>query len=143
MGLKYQYIPRFGPAGVEYDPLVDIVYTNPRNGKNVEVRSLIDSGAAGIIIHGQFAELLGIDLESGKLHEFQGIAHTPVRAYDHQLKIRLKEDSHEYLVICSVMPDLSTSALLGQRGFFDNYKITFERSIKRIELTPRSQPRRG
>lgn len=137
MGLKYKYTPRFGPVGVEYDPLVDVVYRNPKNGKSIEVRSLIDSGAAGIILHGQFAELLGINPELGKLHEFQGIAHTPVRAYDHELTIRLKEDRHEYRIMCSIMPDLSTSALLGQRGFFDNYKVTFERYNQRIELTPR------
>ena len=85
VGLNYPYTPRVGPVEVEYGPLVDVVFTNPKNGQRVEVRSLIDSGAAGIILHGQFAELLSIDLESGKLHEFQGIAHTPVRAYDHVL----------------------------------------------------------
>jgi hypothetical protein len=39
--------------------------------------------------------------------------------------------------MCSLMPDLSTPALLGQRGFFDHYKVTFERYSQRIELTPR------
>jgi hypothetical protein len=39
--------------------------------------------------------------------------------------------------MCSIMPDLSISALLGQWGFFDNYKVAFERYHQRIELTAR------
>ena len=136
MGLKYEYTPRLGAQGVEYDPLVDVVFTNPKTGKHVEIRSLIDSGAASIIVSGQFAEPLGIKIVAGRAVKFQGIAYDPVIAYEHQLSMRLKHDTHEYLVPCFLMSGLRTSALLGQRGFFENYKVVFEQYKKRIELTP-------
>lgn len=136
MGLKYEYTPRLGAQGVEYDPLVDVVFTNPKTEKHVEIRSLIDSGASSIILSGQFAEPLGITIVAGRAVEFQGIAYDPVIAYEHRLNMRLKHDTHEYLVPCFFMSGLSTSALLGQRGFFENYKVMFEQYKKCIELTP-------
>jgi hypothetical protein len=138
VALKYDYTPRMGPTGIEYDPFVDVVFTNPSNGLSVEIRCLIDSGAGGIILSAEFAELLGLDLKRGDEHLYQGIAHDPVSAYDHELMIRLKEDRHAFRVVCSLMPGLKASGLLGQRGFFDHYKVVFERAKKRIELTPLS-----
>jgi hypothetical protein len=138
MGVSFDYTPRLGPQGVEYDPLVDVVFTNPKNGKGIEIRSLIDSGAASIIVSAQFAAPLGLDVIGGRTVAFQGIAHDPVIAYEHFLKMRLKHDSHEYVVPCFLMADLRTTALLGQRGFFENYDILFQLSQKRFELAPRT-----
>ena len=139
MGLTFDYTPRLGPQGVEYDPLVDAVFTNPKNSKRVEIRSLIDSGAASIMLNGQFAKALGIDLTRGDAVAFQGIAHEPVVAYMHLVLIRLTNDSHEYLVPCFFLPELKMPALLGQRGFFEHYKVVFERHKKRFQLTPLPQ----
>jgi hypothetical protein len=136
MGLKYAYTPKYGPQGVEYDPLVDVIFTNPTTGQSVEGRCLLDSGASSIILNDQFAALLGLDPERGIPHHFQGIARDPILAYDHSLTIQLKGDTHAYTVACSLMPGLKMAGLLGQKGFFEHYKVVFERYKQRIELTP-------
>ena len=143
MVLKFEYLPRVGPAGIEYDPTVDVVFTNPKNGASVEARCLIDSGASSIVLNGEFAEVLGIDLRTGKEHKFQGIKGDPAVGYDHLLNMRLKQDTNEFLVECSLVPELKTTGLLGQKGFFENYRVVFERAKKRIELTPLSPAKKG
>ena len=44
MKFEYEPIPITG-GGVSYQPRIDIVFTNPRNGRQVAIKSLVDSGA--------------------------------------------------------------------------------------------------
>lgn len=133
--MKFEYLTRLGPHGWEYEPKIEVVFINPKNGKSVEVLCLIDSGAGATILNAEFAEVLGIDLTSGKPHPYMGISEK-APAYDHPVEMRLKQDTHTYRIICSFMPGLTTTGLLGQRGFFEHYKVTFELSKKRFEIVP-------
>lgn len=135
--LKYDYTPTIGWEGrFDRQPLVDVVFKNPNNGRTVEVRCLIDSGAANTILNAALADELGIDLRTGGQHPFFGISGDPVVGYDHMVSFRLKEDSHEYGMAVAFLPGLNATGLLGREGFFENYKVTFEQAQKRFELTP-------
>jgi hypothetical protein len=136
MKFEYEPIPIRG-GGVNYQPRVDIVFTNPCNGKQVAIKSLVDSGAGMTVINGQFAELLDVDLEAGRPRRFYGITSSAL-GYDHKLRIRVKQDKrHEFLITCAFLPGLQTDALLGQNGFFENYKVIFERYKNSFQVIPR------
>jgi hypothetical protein len=41
--------------------------------------------------------------------------------------LRLAGEKNEHEITCAFTPLPGVSALLGERGFFDNYKVTFEK----------------
>ena len=43
---------------------------------------------------------------------------------------------NEFLITCAFLPGLQTDALLGQSGFFENYKVIFERYHNRFQVIP-------
>ena len=50
--------------------------------------------------------------------------------------MNVEDDMYQFNVACSFLPDLPVFGLLGQNGFFDNYKVVFKRYDNRFELTP-------
>ena len=136
MGLKYDYWPRATDYGMEHDPIVSVTFVNLGNNKSINVDCLVDSGADDILLHSEFAKILELDVENGEERLYQGIGGKPIKAFLFRLKMQIKGDSSSYMVRCAFMPDLKRAGLLGQKGFFDNYKVVFERAKKRLELTP-------
>ena len=51
------------------------------------------------------------------------------------MTMRIMNDRHECIVPCGVLPLPAYDGLLGQRGFFDNYKVVFEKYKKRFAVT--------
>ena len=89
---------------------------------------MVDSGASDILINAEIAVALGIEIERGDLRVYGGIG-GEVKGYMHTINIRVMNDSHGFTVKCGVLPLPMYDGLLGQRGFFDNYKVTFEKGF--------------
>jgi hypothetical protein len=106
--------------------MVDVVFTNPKNGNSIKVQCRIDSGADEIVLPAEVGIMLGLKLEEGESLEFQGVAHDPVDGYRHIIEMQIKNDIHSYKVPCSFVFGLRSTGLLGIRGFFENYKVSFE-----------------
>src|SRR2546430_13692960 len=137
MALKYSYTYRSGDDGALLRmPMVRVVVTNPNNKKQVEVGCLIDSGANDIFLNTRLADALGVDITKGATQEYQGITSAPVRASEQFLSLHVEDDMSQFNVACSFLPDLPVFGLLGQNGFFDNYKVVFKRYDNTFELTP-------
>jgi hypothetical protein len=137
MAFKYRYTYRLGADGVLLRmPIVRVLFTNPKNKKQIEVGCLIDSGADDIFLNTRLAEALGVDITKGATKEYQGITSTPVVASEQFLSMNVEPDTHQFNVACSFLPDLPVFGLLGQNGFFDNYKVVFKRYENQFELTP-------
>ena len=136
MTSKFSYSPRFTPGGFEFDPIVPVIFTNPKNGWNVEMFCLVDSGASVIILDEKFANKLRLDLLSGKERILEVIQEVPIVGYSHKLFMHLKDDPRDFEVDCVFVPGLKMNGLLGQKGFFDNYRVLFEGYNQRLETTP-------
>jgi hypothetical protein len=66
MALKYRYTYRLGDDGALLRmPIVRVLFTNPKNKKQVEVGCLIDSGADDIFLNTRLADALGVDITKG------------------------------------------------------------------------------
>lgn len=116
-------------------PVVDIFLTFDK--KSVEYGALIDSGADFCIFHTEMAEILGIPVAKGRKITFYGTGGTPQTAYFHNVEIEIGGWPME--LYCGFSYDMKSLpyGILGQTGFFDQFKIEFDYHAKRIELKPK------
>ena len=87
--------------------------------------SHIDSGSPWCLFHGSLCKSLGIDLGKGVESDLKGIIGGPsALMYFHKIKILL--GSWSFTTTAGFSNNLSVAGILGRRGFFDNYKVTFD-----------------
>lgn len=125
--LHYQ---RFGPF---YRPLIPI--TIQYNKIKLNYLALLDSGADFNIFHADLADILGIDLSKLKTTSFGGIQRgTESKGHYSAFKLGVEDFSFNAPVVFSrdISPD--GYGILGQQGFFDHFKVTFEHKKRLIWL---------
>jgi hypothetical protein len=105
-------------------------------GREIDYLALIDSGADFCVFHGEIGQLLGIDIKSGNKLEFFGVTGDKEAAYFHEIMINI--GGHDRKCYCGFSESNSSKlpyGILGQRGFFDIFKISMDYKKNRIELT--------
>jgi len=108
------------------------------NGRSVRYEALIDSGADFNIFNAEIGEILGININSGKKIKFSGIAGKPFEVYIHNLILEV--GGWQYKIKAGFSYEISPYGfgILGQRGFFNLFKIKFVFSKGIIEIIPDS-----
>jgi hypothetical protein len=87
--------------------------------------AFIDSGSPWCLFHANFCKSLGIDLESGIRDDLKGIIGGPsAPMYFHKIKVCL--GSWSFNTMAGFSTALSVGGILGRRGFFENFKVTFD-----------------
>ncbi len=97
---------------------------------------LVDSGADNCIMHSKFGELMGIDVKSGIETKFYGINKKEYSiGYVHHVSLYVGD------VVLKKVPVVFTDSIInetygvvGQYGFFDKFKITFDYKNGSIDL---------
>ena|SRR5258708_32516789 len=99
---------------------------------------LVDSGADDCMFHSSIADLLGIDLKSGRPKQFGGIAPgITVDAYMHPIELQIY-GLERIPVLAAFSEQFSQkSGILGQSDVFDVFKIEFERYRGKLSISPR------
>lgn len=129
MQLKYKLTSVGSKKNGDRIPMIDVRVTNPDTGQAVNYRAMLDSGAFANVFHSEIAEILGIDLTE-KLQEisFGGVKETggismKGKVCILELMVVDKGKSHKFQtpVIFSNEVSKSGFALLGRRGFFDQF----------------------
>jgi hypothetical protein len=99
--------------------------------------ALVDSGAASSVFDAQIAGLLGIDdLEDNAIRlEFEGVSGHRVVGYQHAVTLEIGGNRfHKVpLAFSRDMPDNAVN-ILGQKGFFELFPITFTYRTKEIDI---------
>ncbi len=116
-------------------PLIPIKISMGNN--IVSYAALIDSGADICIFHAELGKYLGLDIESGKREEFGGVQERGgAHAYLHKVTLNIGGWDYETTIgFSSSIADYGYG-ILGQRGFFDHFKVCFEQKKEMIELKP-------
>lgn len=119
MAKKFHYT-RIGQA---LRPIIPITLKNA--DKQLRYIALIDSGADFCIFHADIAVILTINYKLLSRKDFGGIGGTMCKGYIGVIEIGLGDTFFETPVIFS--PDIGDYGygILGQVGFFDKLKITF------------------
>ena len=117
-------------------PIIPIELLHKGNVLRYEV--LVDSGADACIFPAEIGELLGIDVASGKKDSVTGITGVPQTYYLHPLSIRIGVLA--YVIEAGFLPHMADlgCGVVGQRGFFDLFRVVFDLQNERIELHPMS-----
>lgn len=105
-------------------------------GETVRYEVLVDSGADCNILPADIGELLGIDIEGGRKDKVGGITGGGMPFYIHD--VAMKVGGWAFDVPMGFMPAMPPFGygVVGQRGFFDLFKVTFDYDAAEIELKP-------
>lgn len=132
MKVRYLKLPDvIDPSGYTWFPYLQVCLRS--GNKSRVVHALVDSGAVDCIFPESTGRLLGIDVPSGTSKTYYGIARQPVNGYLHSVDLRVT-GLDQWITILAGFVDADIDPLLGQRGFFEKYQISFERWRYQFEI---------
>lgn len=97
--------------------------------------TLIDSGADRSLVNIQIAQSLGLDLTNSPSENFGGIEGGNLKAKLHKVKLEIIGMNEEIEILAGFIDSSGVAAILGQDGFFDAYRIKFEKDHGIVEIT--------
>lgn len=97
------------------------------NDQSFTLDALVDSGADSCLFPGMLGVGLGIEVHKCPKQSITGLGGRVVEARFHKVKLQVGN------VECDIyagftFDTIGISGLLGQRGFFDNFRVTFDRA---------------
>ena len=95
---------------------------------------LIDSGADRSLFNTQIAEKIGLDLNEVITEDFGGIEGGVIKAKLHKVKLQVIGMDSDVEIIAGFVSSGGVAVILGQDGFFDAFRIKFERGRGIIEI---------
>jgi hypothetical protein len=137
MKFKYRKIPDTTNPPHTYISLPLLQVTLFHGSNHHDVLCLLDSGADECMFHTSIANLLGIDVKSGRPKTHFGIAGQSIDSYMHTIQLQV-QGFNERIELEAAFTDANQASLIGQRGFFDNYRVTFEKYRGRFEIKSRT-----
>ena len=103
-------------------------------GRHQAVFALIDSGADVTLFHSSLGKALGIDIQTGREGRVFGISGEQMPIYYHKLKLQPDGAAQPTEIDVGFVDSPGVGALLGQAGFFEHFRICFDRSKEEIEI---------
>jgi hypothetical protein len=117
-------------------PIVEVEIS--RGGAGRKFLALIDSGADQITMPAAIAAALGIDRSTCRPRTMMGITMERTQGFVAQVAIRVPHHV-EPITVPAVFIDTDVPVLLGQEGFFDRYRIKFEKDHDTFEIVSAPQ----
>jgi hypothetical protein len=130
--MKFRY-KKYGPQILRPVIPIEITYGNV----TVPYEVLVDSGADMCIFDAQIAEILKINLKSGKGQKVSGITGVAESYYIHPVTITV--GGWKYKIEAGFLPEIGKFGygVVGQKGFFDIFVVKFDLVKEEIELKQR------
>lgn len=117
-----------------YRPLIPVQFLPEGDTEPFCFEVLVDSGADICIFPAEIGELIGLDIYSGVRRNVSGITGASEPYYVHD--IRLSVGGQRFSLEAGFMfnPPKDWYGVLGQKGFFDKFKVSFDYAKKEIEV---------
>lgn len=140
--MKFPYTTYPSSNGAIFFATLDITLVSPKTGKgSYQYKVVLDSGASHCVFHAGIGESIGIDISSGKRMPLKGVTDVTGEQYLHV--VTLVVGGVPYLVEAGFSYDLNFPfGLLGQKGFFEQNRISFDLPVGDFEITPKSRKNR-
>jgi|SRR5712671_3999749 len=133
--IAYKVYPDvFGPPDAHlYSAMlsVQIALTSPNAPRTKRFEAIIDSGATRSLFHSDFASHLGLDLRLGEREITQGIGGSE-SIYLHEVSLYVPGGPVN--IKAGFKDKLPVAGLLGMRGFFEFFKVSFDPDARICEL---------
>lgn len=113
-------------------PLIPISLIGPRD--TCKGYALVDSGADRSLFNMEIAEKIGLDFKNTLTENFSGIEGGILRAKIQRVELQVVGMTNKIEINAGFVDTPYVSAILGQEGFFDAYKIRFERDHEIVEI---------
>ncbi len=140
--MKYRYTVAAGALDTAgrhtRRPIVEVEISH--GGPARKFLALVDSGADQITMPAAIADALGVDRASCPRRTMMGITMERTEGFVAPIQIRVSRQIGT-ITAPVVFIDTDVPVLLGQEGFFDRYRIRFERDHDTFEIVP--SPRHG
>ena len=125
----FPYGIRFRENGrMESFPVVEIFILGQK-GKGIRALFHLDSGATTSILSGSDADVLGVNIKSGKKVLVRGISGKPLVGYRHFINIQFNQLKIKIPVI--FISNTLVPRILGREGVFFNFGILFDEQKNR------------
>jgi hypothetical protein len=112
-----------------------------RNGDEyIDIDCLVDSGAVDSMFNIDIADELGINLEGLEERDYEGMDGSVVAGRIFEVTLEIKGLAQP-VTIQAAFIEGNDIPILGQNGFFDNFKVCFQRYRGRFEIIPVSDKR--
>lgn len=115
-----------------YRPLIPVEIA--RNDKKLLTYALVDSGADISLFGEDLCSRLGITLMSGNKQTLQGVGKGKVTFYLHRIELKIGDKKIITEVGFSAEMRHIPFAILGQKGFFENFLVAFNYPKKWLEV---------
>ena len=103
-----------------------------QNFQLFKIRALVDSGASLSVFLPDFANLLDIDVKSGKSIQLDSLT-TSVKGYLHELSVEVSKK--RFTLPVAFLDKIHTPFnILGREVFFEQFVITFDETKKIVVL---------
>ena len=112
-------------------PLLTVVIRH--QGKRHKLLALVDSGADACLFPRDVADILGINIRTGRCASLTGIGGHRVPFYFHDVEILF----NQYQIRTQVgfaKEGIGATGLLGQKGFFDQFIVSFDNANNYFEV---------
>ena len=139
MKFKYRYFRDTSGLVDRYIKLPLVAVRLDYRGKQTAIVGLVDTGATDCLFDWDIADDLGITLSSADAtREYVGVGGESVVGHVHRIKLQINGFSEWVEFDAAFINAKLPYQLLGESGFFDNYKVTFKRYRGRFEIKSRS-----
>jgi len=128
----YPYSRVWEDDGLGNVPVVNVELFN--KNKSINQLALIDSGANVSLINSEIALFLGIDLSHCQKKSISGIVGGSMEGYLCNILLKVDQFDEKIEIPVLFVENLNFTMLLGQNGFFDHFKVGFNRKDQRFSL---------
>ena len=130
--MKFNY-KKYGPGILRPVIPVEVSF----GGQTVPYEVLVDSGADSCIFDAEIGGLLGINISNGEERAVSGITGVVEHYYVHT--VRIKVGGKSYPLRVGFLPNIANLGygVVGQRGFFDRFIVSFDLLKGEVELRER------
>lgn len=120
--------PAFKDGNFEWVPTLSVRLGKRHGPKSNRFLAILDTGSPYCLFHADVGRSIGLDITSGTKHEIGGVvAGARLTGYFHAITLYV-EDNWSVNITAGFLENCSVVALLGRRGFFDNFIVRFDHS---------------
>ncbi len=134
--IKFPYVALPSKLGKVYKPLIKVRFNYPKTHKvTLPVPALVDSGADVCFCSDFIGLWLGIQFNKIKKdEEFTAANGQTFKAKPAKIKIYIENIDYETIIYFTNVLPRNTPIILGQIGFFDRFRITFNSAEEFIQI---------
>ena len=135
--MKYKYTVVAGAETIAGKfvkrPVVEIEISHKKQAR--KFLAVIDSGADNTLMPAYIADVLGIDRRARPRYSVMGISMEPIEGFIADIDFLVRKQTTKFTAPV-VFIERNIPILLGQEGFFDTYRIRFEKDHDIFEVVP-------